>query len=535
MSARIGIELAPSVCRIVELDAPLGRARHGVALPRVRSFSVIPSSDRAVLEVFRSLGRRRASVIVWDAPSDHRQVVVTDGSYERMRAEALTALRGVGAPLRGRLSDITPASPPIPGTRRAVLLATADGSAFDRALAPLAAAGIRIDTALTPAAALLSLARLRRTIDGSGPATGDEAFVAIEESVGCVALIRGGSMLAARMLPWGFVDESSGRGLLRSRQEIATRLAGDLAEFVSAARLDSGGLSLISVCGPLPDLRSMAALLVERLDIEVEPLDTLFGIDPSRVPTGTDHLTDRIAELRLAWAAAADARPALDLFRVRHNRTARKYLSRAAIAAGLVAGLGGGWIVQKRWQPVALRSRAPAALPQAAEQAAVPQPTFTPERPAPPPIAVASFSGAAPLTIATEPTPSPSTAAAVLTAPLMPALPENEPPPASRPTPVQEPPRSAPADSGLAPTAEAPPPPKPPPPARPRPPEVALPFDASLQTILFGPERRLAIVDGRIVGEGDEIKGARVVEITQNAVLLRDGQGRLRRLTGAQR
>jgi hypothetical protein len=45
----------------------------------------------------------------------------------------------------------------------------------------------------------------------------------------------------------------------------------------------------------------------------------------------------------------------------------------------------------------------------------------------------------------------------------------------------------------------------------------------------------LAIVDGRIVGEGDEIRGAQVVEITQNAVLLRDAQGRLRRLTGGSR
>jgi hypothetical protein len=34
-----------------------------------------------------------------------------------------------------------------------------------------------------------------------------------------------------------------------------------------------------------------------------------------------------------------------------------------------------------------------------------------------------------------------------------------------------------------------------------------VPFEASLSTILFGPERRLAIVDGRIVGEGDEIRG----------------------------
>jgi hypothetical protein len=59
-----------------------------------------------------------------------------------------------------------------------------------------------------------------------------------------------------------------------------------------------------------------------------------------------------------------------------------------------------------------------------------------------------------------------------------------------------------------------------------------VPFEASLSTILFGPERRLAIVDGRIVGEGDEIRGAHIVEITPHAVLLRDAHGRLRQLTG---
>jgi hypothetical protein len=61
--------------------------------------------------------------------------------------------------------------------------------------------------------------------------------------------------------------------------------------------------------------------------------------------------------------------------------------------------------------------------------------------------------------------------------------------------------------------------------------ETPLPFDAALGTILYGPDRRLAIVDGRIVQEGDEVKGARVVEITPTAVMLRDGQGRLRRIT----
>jgi hypothetical protein len=62
------------------------------------------------------------------------------------------------------------------------------------------------------------------------------------------------------------------------------------------------------------------------------------------------------------------------------------------------------------------------------------------------------------------------------------------------------------------------------------PPEIALPFDAVLGTILYAPERKLAIIDGRIVQAGDEINGARVVDITPTTVLLRDAQGRLRRL-----
>jgi len=62
------------------------------------------------------------------------------------------------------------------------------------------------------------------------------------------------------------------------------------------------------------------------------------------------------------------------------------------------------------------------------------------------------------------------------------------------------------------------------------PPEVALPFEAVLGTILFSPDRKLAIIDNRIVGIGDEVRGARVIDITPSAVMLRDDKGRLRRL-----
>jgi hypothetical protein len=57
-----------------------------------------------------------------------------------------------------------------------------------------------------------------------------------------------------------------------------------------------------------------------------------------------------------------------------------------------------------------------------------------------------------------------------------------------------------------------------------------LPFEATLGTILYSAERKLAIVDGRIVQAGDDVRGAKVVEITPTSVYLRDAQGQLRRL-----
>jgi len=58
-----------------------------------------------------------------------------------------------------------------------------------------------------------------------------------------------------------------------------------------------------------------------------------------------------------------------------------------------------------------------------------------------------------------------------------------------------------------------------------------VPFDAVLGTILYSSDRKLAIVNGRIVGLGDVVNGARIVDISAGTVLLRDAQGRLRSLT----
>jgi hypothetical protein len=52
-----------------------------------------------------------------------------------------------------------------------------------------------------------------------------------------------------------------------------------------------------------------------------------------------------------------------------------------------------------------------------------------------------------------------------------------------------------------------------------------------LGTILFSADRKLAIVNGRIVGIGDDVNGAKIEEITSATVLLRDARGRRRILT----
>ena len=62
-------------------------------------------------------------------------------------------------------------------------------------------------------------------------------------------------------------------------------------------------------------------------------------------------------------------------------------------------------------------------------------------------------------------------------------------------------------------------------PGRDAPQEPPREFDATLETILYSPERKLAIIEGRIVQIGDDIRGARIIDITPEAVFLRDAGG----------
>lgn len=341
MTSQIGIELSVAACRIVEVDVPRSGAA-GRALTRVRRYAVLPAAGPETSAAFRALRGRRAAVIVWGAPGDHRQVMVTAGRYDAMRAEATRSLAQAGVDTHRVLVDIAraPDAGYATATRRPVVVALASANAIRAALEPLVAAGIRVKTVGTPATALASLARLRRRLQPSGVHEHIEAYVALEEMSTCVAVMRSGTLVAAHELRWGFAHN----GLrLRPAREVAARLAHDLAEFLAAIGGSATSLDQLTVCGGFPELRSVGALLTERLDIEVEPVDAPFGVDESQLTEAPEAFRERIAGLRMAWAVAVDTTAPLSLLHARDVGRTQAHLARAAVAAGVVAGVWLGW------------------------------------------------------------------------------------------------------------------------------------------------------------------------------------------------
>lgn len=346
MAAHIGIELSSGVCRIVDVD--VSRTKAGLRPVRVRRFSTFQYSSAEMAAALAELRGRSAAVIVWGAPGDHRQVMVTTGRYEAMRKEASRSLAKAGVETRGAMVDIARVSSANgPAARRPVVVALASGAAVSAAIQPVVEAGIDVRTLATPATALASLARVKRSFAPDGPAVRAEeptlvdVYVAIEERAICITLLRDGSIVAARELSWGF--QEGRRGLLRRREDIAARFGDELAEFLATVGGSLRSLRHVTMCGAVPDLRSIAAALTERFDVEVEPLDSLFGVDAPSGSEAESALTEHCAAMWLPWAAAVDQPAALSLLHARHRTAAQMRFARAAIAAGVMVGVGLGW------------------------------------------------------------------------------------------------------------------------------------------------------------------------------------------------
>src|SRR3954462_9834023 len=173
MPSRTGIEISPAACRIVQIDRA-GNNENADTI--VRTFTCAPRPDEATLAPYRG---QHVSVVMWGLRGDHRQAVVTIRSYARMRREAVSATRQAGVDTRQMLADIMPVPAAKGAKRRPVVVALASTTEVAAVVRLLTAAGLRVRSVVSPALALMSLARLRRRITAAGMA---EAYVALEET-----------------------------------------------------------------------------------------------------------------------------------------------------------------------------------------------------------------------------------------------------------------------------------------------------------------------------------------------------------------
>ncbi|HET7697138.1 MAG TPA: hypothetical protein VFK57_15610 [Vicinamibacterales bacterium] len=374
------------------------------------------------------------------------------------------------------------------------------------ALAPLIAAGFRVERVVTPCNALGALARLKPARPG-----GAACWVAINTAGVAIVAIRPGQQIYARSFGWdSSVGATGSQARMLQRYSLVAYLSPEIKRALAAAGAIGSPVSAVVTCGNLPDLRALTMPLIEELDVEVETLDSLDGL---QIGTGTpERLTELAAAIRLASAGvmARRSRPWDDSKRIAAHRTA--VLMRAAALVALLAGGGGAYLWFARL-PAPPASSSSAAVPAEARSVQTAAP-----RPADPPAAT-SGRAAPPRT---DPAPPRREALPPQVARPTPAAPRADPAPRS---PV-EPPRRA----ESTPAQEEPPRLGAEPRYRPGEPEAPPPVAKEplprVTAILFSQDRRFATIDdGRVVGVGDRIGGRVVVAIDERTVTLREPSG----------
>ena len=275
----------------------------------------------------------------------------------------------------------------LPRRARVVLWGLPDGAnrhdpAAASALAPLIAAGFKIERVVTPCNALGALSRVHFV-------RGEDAicWVAINTAGVAIVAIRPGQQIYAHSFPWDSnVGATGSQARLLQRYSLVAFLAPEVTRALAAARAIGTPVRALITCGNLPDLRALTMPLIEELDLEVETLDSLDGLHVK--PAVAERLRELAASIRLACAGAIarGTRPWDDSKRVAAHRTAA--LIRAAAVVRALALLGGAYMAYRYWaesreaavtapqaSPVATSGVAPA--PEAAPTEAAPAPSVT--------------------------------------------------------------------------------------------------------------------------------------------------------------
>lgn len=360
MANRVGIELLPYVCRIAEVREKadlFGGSRTSIGETRVRTFREIPYTPSNpgkltadLRQILRGRGAvaRRARVAIWGLRSTHQGLLLppaaTGDLLSLARREGRTAAEAQSAPVVASActSDGIAVGEVREGGRREVGYVSANPDDVKARLQPLRDAGFEIEGAVTPALAHAVLVR-QRWATSPDQAT---AVLSVNTRATALTVLRGTVVLFSRELPWGSETERPEQaGASFDTSKIAGRLASELKRslvYIKQSRqIDVGH---VLVCGDMPDLRSLTGPLMHELNVEVETLDGLEGLDVAHLPEPVAEFRARVAALRPALGIAAEATLPVDLqprapgVSVTVTRDTQRRLAVAAVVACAVVG-----------------------------------------------------------------------------------------------------------------------------------------------------------------------------------------------------
>jgi hypothetical protein len=346
--------------------------------------------------------------------------------------------------------------------RRATVVAWDRATFGARSLdAMLRQAGFSVDGVISPADALALLAWSRSTHRAAHP--GATAWLSINRHGAAMAVVDGLEVLHAHEFAWRIraSDQRVQANILRRYLYVA-QLVPEIRRAATIVR-DSAGrtIDLAVTCGNIPDLRSFTMPLIQEMDIEFETLDSLEGLNIAEERAG--EIAQYAPAVRLAGAAAAFG----------HDGTTTIGTVRLlGMAAGIMLVAGAAW-----W--------AFSVLPRPSEEA--------PRDPRP--IVAAQGRNAPPEPASSEPSPV-DQQASVTERPVQRAQPTTG--------------SSAPTEATSAATDRA---------------EREAPPLPVVGGILISSDRRLAVINGSVVGPGDKVGTRVVVRIEADAVVFREPSG----------
>ena len=237
-------------------------------------------------------------------------------------------------------------------------------------VAPLREAGFEVETVVSPAQALALLARRRPRPAGRG----GTIWLALNREAAAIAIVDAGELLYSREFTWHYRPAASVKDELLQRYSLVAHLAPEVRHGLDIVRAQRDVMvGSVVTCGDLPDLRSLTMPLIEELDIEVETLDTLEGMDVTGVSDRND-LAERASAVCLAVSVGA-GEPA-----THRSAQTRLWLAAAAAVAALTLA---GWFLSKALTTPT--TSASAAAPAAESTARTQPPAATPLPPEPQP------------------------------------------------------------------------------------------------------------------------------------------------------